>query len=148
MGCDIHMYIECRLNESQPWTVSPFHSKEENEDSYLTDEMGIKNDYYMFGLMAGVRGGEALFEERGLPKDCSPQLVEVGNYTTDWHSHSWLTGNELETCINKAYDDLASTDYHLALSKAREWQANELAEALLLRTGAEPEFRFVFWFDN
>ena len=57
MGCDIHMYVESR----------------KRSDTNLWRSFGSRfnpgRDYELFGYLAGVRGGTALIEPRGLPDD-------------------------------------------------------------------------------
>lgn len=59
MGCDIHTFIE----------YSDF--TDQDGQSYWSCMAGQYNpgrDYRMFGLLASVRGGDALFETRGMPE--------------------------------------------------------------------------------
>lgn len=50
----------------------------------------------MFGLLAGVRGGEALFEPRGLPDDVPfTDPFDFDRMEDDAHTPSWLTTAEV-----------------------------------------------------
>jgi hypothetical protein len=161
MGCDIHAYIEYQTNkEIHPnnwWKVADLH---------------LLRNYAMFGLMAGVRGGDALIEPRGYPMDsatrydyclfvvseetedsecCTRANAErwVANGTSewandehslvthpDWHTPSWLTGEEYRRVI-EAY-------------KADNTERGECPEyeAALAMLESLPNSRIVFWFDN
>lgn len=68
MGCDIHTYVEYSRN-GQYWRN-------------LTNKVGDRN-YWMFGIMAGVRAEDLkLFEPKGLPDGPLGYLTE-NDY---WHS--------------------------------------------------------------
>lgn len=53
MGCDIHVYTE--YGTGSYWTSLAKYD--------------CNRDYYFFGKLAGVRGGKALIEPKGIPKD-------------------------------------------------------------------------------
>ena len=66
-------------------------------------EFPINRDYFLFGLLAGVRYSNCDYiEPRGLPLDINwftkEQYEEMG---TDAHTPSWLTLAELEAIIPK-----------------------------------------------
>lgn len=108
MGCDIHTFIE----------YSDFTDR--NGDPYWSCFGGQINhgrDYTMFGLLAGVRGGEALISPRGLPEGNLSYQVEdymririvtaeeaensyEGGVTTLETAQSWTTGHYGEKIIN------------------------------------------------
>lgn len=69
MGCDIHMYVEYRPNKT--WGSDSWQS--------FNDRMNPGRDYHLFGLLAGVRGGTAIIEPRGLPSDLG-YYSESDNY--------------------------------------------------------------------
>jgi hypothetical protein len=54
----------------------------------------------LFQLLAGVRGGRPLVEPRGMPDDAGWSWKE--HVSSDCHSASWLTPNELRR-VRKAY---------------------------------------------
>ena len=107
MGCDVHMILQRK--EKGNWV-----------DKEILD---IDSNYYLFGVLAGIRGSaKPIAEPRGLPADFTlkdyhykTNLVAL----TDWwdngdergffmgdHSHSWLTLHE----INK-YKHWDRTEY-------------------------------------
>lgn len=56
MGCDIHCYVEHRDKGSEHWYG-------------FGGRINPGRNYQMFGLLAGVRGGTALVEPRGVPEN-------------------------------------------------------------------------------
>lgn len=162
MGCDIHAYVEYtsgRARGSEDWW------------SNLTENFGDR-DYLWFGILAGVREGDAgLYEPRGLPanlawrtKDAAflhvnDELAETDGYCSveqatrwgdydpntktvphpDWHSHSWLTTEELGHCIAR---HMEIADYPLEVG----WLALFTAMKTVEDNGGKA--RIVFWFDN
>ena len=53
-------------------------------------------DYAWFGAIAGVRGSNQLFEQRGLPDEVVPEIRrEINQWNGDGHSHSWLMVSEM-----------------------------------------------------
>lgn len=67
MGCDIHTFIE--YSDFTDQNGEPYWSS-------LGGQINAGRDYTMFGLLAGVRGGEALFSPRGLPNGKHSYTVE------------------------------------------------------------------------
>lgn len=111
MGCDIHLYVEKRVNPSHDW---------ESADKWTTEKGATRptvdygdhfyNDrcYSLFAMLADVRNGHGfagiktgegfvpIAIPRGLPQDVSPNLAaECKDYGVDGHSHSYLTLEEL-----------------------------------------------------
>lgn len=183
MGADIHAYVEYAdfvTNEGKDYYKS------------LTSNFGSRN-YYLFGLMAGVRGPDGpVFEVRGMPEgnlsydtqegywtnvapEAHPEWADTENWTSkdnadqwisngysvpeyddkgvlkrvsvpDWHSHSWLTTDELEKVL-VAYSE--GVQRHWAAEKGEapiEWQAILAAMKVFEQNGKKA--RVVFWFDN
>lgn len=161
MGCDIHAYIEY-----QPY-------KETNPDYwYLFADLSLMRDYAMFGLMAGVRGGDALIEPRGFPKNsaakyeyfllvvdheadeertCSRENAErwVANGNSEWgeEDHSLVSDPDWHTP-----SWLTSEEYRRVIEtyKATYRERGECSEyeAVLVMLENLPNSRIVFWFDN
>ncbi|GIK65154.1 MAG: hypothetical protein BroJett018_29480 [Chloroflexota bacterium] len=103
MGCDIHLYVERRVNgvwESadvwRPVHYYPHPVEVDFEDSYYE-----ARNYFLFAALANVRnryGLEPIAEPRGVPPDVSQPIRErlSREYDFDWdHSHSWFTLAEL-----------------------------------------------------
>lgn len=87
MGCDIHLYIERKVNGVwEPVRI---------DDRLLPDD----RNYRLFGFLANVRGTGGHFEGRGFPDDTSwkdlPDGVENRNWLGD-HSFTYATLYELQ----------------------------------------------------
>ncbi|CQR51434.1 hypothetical protein [Paenibacillus riograndensis] len=123
MGCDIHLFVEKRINgvwqvergvnEPEIEEVRGFidKSKERGESSAywerLLEELrqGTMDyiydgrHYLLFEVLAGVRAAHDLkpvSNPKGLPEDISPEAGESAeSWGGDGHSHSWLTAAEL-----------------------------------------------------
>jgi hypothetical protein len=86
MGTDIHLYAEQRLGNGR-W-VALFDS-----------QVFIWRDYGLFTRLAGVREREGVVpisQPRGMPADAS-ETVREGLSSGDYHSHSWISGEEFTT---------------------------------------------------
>lgn len=175
MGADIHMYIEY-----SPKAYA--ETKEGGERFWFTfgGRINPGRDYWLFALLANVRGGGALFPPRGAPSDAAiaassdnrlyittsegdnyakpedaARWVAEGSSTyilkhdgtpgwvthPDWHSHSWLTSDELAEVF------AAYKDEHRGQSVDIGYTAL-LAAMRALEDSGENDVRVVFWFDN
>lgn len=106
MGCDIHLVIEYRTKQQEPWLLlrtpipSKYASEEGVERDLLSDCLLRDRSYSFFGILAGVRAveGEPISEPRGLPVDMSDGLRDLLG-KKEWvlgdHSFSWLTFDEI-----------------------------------------------------
>ena len=61
MGCDIHAYLDVIEAEPDP------NSNYAGWVSTFASDLSLGRDYSLFGVLAGVRGGTAVFTPRGLP---------------------------------------------------------------------------------
>lgn len=108
MSCDIHLYIERRLEgrwiNADIWRVSPFWEPEDpGSEEFYRESAFLGQSYDLFAILADVRNYgdepiEPISSPRGLPPDVSPTVARGCNHP-DLHSHSWLTLAEL-----RAYD--------------------------------------------
>ena len=76
------------------------------EIEYLCEGPWIPRNYWLYGLMAGVRGKVKLFEPRGLPEDANHRLkweMRDGSHAADEYAQSWLTTSELHQ-LAEAYE--------------------------------------------
>ena len=159
MGCDIHGYIE-----SQPF-------KDSNPKYwYVNADISIMRDYAMFGLLAGVRGGDdPLFAPRGWDENSATKyefcLRISDDELDDEHSCTRDRATEwIERGCSKPVSKnlithpdwhtpswLTAEEYETVLStykeKYPERNANEW-EAILAFMKCIPDSRFTFWFDN
>jgi hypothetical protein len=104
MGCDIHIYVERKIEgkwvSADHWATDP--------DGY-TDAVNPIYDgrnYRLFAILANVRNYSRAWynpisEPKGLPDDVSHEVSEQANerWSTDGHSHSFFTLAEI-----KAFD--------------------------------------------
>lgn len=174
MGCDIHAYVD-------------YDEPNDFEHKWVghLGEFILGRDYFLFSLMAGVRGNEALFQPKGLPEHLSWRTLHeaalfivdgereesgtctqadaeryhqswlrhkegVGGYVggengdkkrvyhPDWHSHSWLTSEELKQVIDKY---ASHSEPHLITAKKvdGEWVIPE---------GYKPDPSFASFFEK
>jgi hypothetical protein len=84
MGCDIHGFIE--VGSQGEWVM------------YKNIKEYVNRNYDMFGLLFDVRnycGYDPIAARRGLPADVSDETRESYGRTTDYHSASYITAQEL-----------------------------------------------------
>jgi len=112
MGCDIHLYVERKINgkwvSADKWTPD----EEESERKVVTYDDSFYNgrNYSLFAILADVRNEGTAYDPndavdaefnvivppRGIPKDaCSSVKAEAVVWDWDGHNHSWLTLAEL-----------------------------------------------------
>lgn len=117
MGCDIHLYVERRVDgkwmTADKWSKNKYHEKypEDNEPEMCIeweDRFYSGRNYNLFAILAGVRNGRGfagcktgegfvpISEPRGVPDDACPEYkAEVDRWDGDGHSHSYFTVAEL-----------------------------------------------------
>lgn len=94
MGCDIHIWIEKRVNGA--WIPAETYSEEGDDPHYQSDIYQGRN-YRLFSVLADVRnydGVKPIAAPRGIPEDASPIVAELVRGYGD-HSYSWFTLREL-----------------------------------------------------
>ncbi len=112
MGCDIHFYVERRVDDKwltadiwKPANKAEYHSVPYVDyDSHFYDG----RNYDLFAILANVRNGNGfagiktgegfnpISEPRGVPEDaCQEYKGAVEDYGGDGHSHSYLTVAEI-----------------------------------------------------
>lgn len=69
MGCDIHGFIEFRHPQSQGKDWDAFGG-----------QLSLDRNYRIFGLLAGVRGGQAVHPPKGIPRDIDHSYT-IDRYT-------------------------------------------------------------------
>ncbi|MCI0665666.1 MAG: hypothetical protein L0220_31805 [Acidobacteria bacterium] len=119
MGCDIHIFVEKKVDgkwvSADKWTPYPYADEEgETRKEWVDSDDLIYSDrnYDLFGILANVRNGwgaagsdtgdgfKPIAMPKGLPSDVSTKVkAESDAWGDDSHSHSWITLEEL-----KAYD--------------------------------------------
>ena len=113
MGCDIHFFVEKKVNEkwvsADKWTKDKYAEKD--EDPLMVeraDEFYGDRNYSLFAILADVRNGfgfagcdlgegfKPIASPRGLPINVSARINKTSDdYGADGHSHSWFTVQEL-----------------------------------------------------
>lgn len=110
MGCDIHFYVEQKINGK--WVSADTFEKtgDGDDDVYFRqkDEYYGDRNYNLFAILADVRNGRGfagvktgdgfnpISAPRGLPEDVSMETRRQSDgMGCDGHSHSWFTLREL-----------------------------------------------------
>lgn len=113
MGCDIHMYVERKVNGL--WVSAIERERNEYYDRYpeserewSTPDFYDGRNYDLFAILANVRNGRGfagiptgsgfkpIAMPRGLPDDVSSEVKAESDYWgSDGHSHSYLTVAEI-----------------------------------------------------
>lgn len=144
MGCDIHMYGE--VYKKYDWNIVEF----KNEDDWRVNYIYTKGrNYNLFAALAGVRANsfndaaKPVSKPKGINPNCSYFVWNaIRKQSSDGHSHSWLT-----------LDELIKYDFTLWGSTCDDFR-NEVIPKLreALKESSYPEdnkyARIVFWFDN
>ena len=134
MGCDIHLHIEIMLDGEWHHYQAPY----------------VRRNYAFFGLLAGVRGGDALYLPRGLPVDAT-KVTRFDRMQETGHTDSYLQANEVKE-LSKAWKKLLGADYDYAKNSFAGGMIpgyffhNEYSMACAPK--GVTDFRWVFWFDN
>ena len=162
MGCDIHCYMEFRHKDGKDW-----------QDFGRRINPG--RNYTLFGYLAGVRGGPALVEPRGLPEglayyarnDASLYISDhedEGNVTPEMAANFASGGCEYINDRNGKPWRVTHPDWHnhswltvgefeaalAMMTEYRGYLTEYLAVLAALKSLQENagEARLVFWFDN
>lgn len=161
MGCDIHMYVESKTPGGENWWG-------------FGGRVNPGRNYDLFSTLAGVRGGPAMFEQRGLPDNLGypangdayltvddEHAADSDGYCNTAQAKSW--GNPIvEVNGRKA---TLGPDWHsaswltpsefvaaiVATEKGGGYVDDEyhaLAGAMQVLEVRGKEVRIVFWFDN
>lgn len=139
MGCDIHAFVEVRLNGK--W------------ESY--SDLYIGRDYQLFARMAGVRnydGTTPVSEPRGLPSDLSSVVDAAAKlWMNDGHSFSWLSAEEAAR-VQDWYGDARDRKHdplfgYVFGNLIDSHIVDDYVRAALKQIGVDST-RVVFWFDN
>lgn len=162
MGCDIHGYIEY-----EDWT----DNDGKVHRSCFGENLGTR-DYSMFGLLAGVRRGSAIFEPRGIPENISfavknsfYKFVVDGEASRDGYVSKATAQEWIDSGWSKYVDDkwITDPDWHTPswltakeyeqVLRAREedkdyGNVDQEWYAILAAMKSLKNARFVFWFDD
>jgi hypothetical protein len=133
MGCDIHTFIEAKVNGH--WHFAGSHDR-------------FSRNYRVFAELAGVRGdpasGKPVAPDRGLPDDVSFWVkLESDRYGEDGHSHSWASWQEVAELA-----DRCSAFEPYVVSQFGYLCGNHVDDEDEWREQGIEDVRVVFWFDN
>jgi hypothetical protein len=88
-----------KVNEYKILYPEDYEDEPEFEIDY-DDRFYKSRDYFLFYILAGVRGndswGPRIADPKGIPDDCCPHIKnEIDRWDSDGHSHSYLTLKEI-----------------------------------------------------
>jgi len=98
MGCDIHFYVERKIDGVWVQQFDPTIEDPTNHPARWSKYWFHNRNYMLFGLLAGVRNDEItpLADPRGVPSDMSSSLSsEWNDWSGDGHTPSYFTLPEL-----------------------------------------------------
>jgi hypothetical protein len=140
MGCDIHLFVEVKVNEK--W--------------HCYNHPNVYRCYDLFAKMAGVRGEETpIATPRGLPSDVTEIVAFASqDYGVDGHSHSYLTSTEIQEleAWAEAWCEKYCPGQTFWFNKQFGFLFGNSFSGYFKYPNEYPnlinDFRFVFWFDN
>ena len=158
MGCDIHWYSETKINGKWVCDQADSFEKGEHLDYEPHDMNNFPNrerDYWLFGLLAGVRCDVSYgFKAKGIPEDLSSEVKTIfDEWDSDGHSHSYLTREELKAKLvelgPKHAEVLIAPSNAFSL-KMVQHHADRLQEIIgnLNADVPDSDQRIIFYFDN
>jgi hypothetical protein len=125
MGCDIHAYLDVVEAEPDPKTNYKGYT------STFAGRIDLGRNYELFGLLAGVRGGPALYQPRGIPA-----FDEMGFRTR--HDY-WLQITEKPSC------DYCGECQHVTPEQAEKWRVRTLEVGGGLTYAEHPDWHTPSW---
>lgn len=145
MGCDIHVYVERKVNGK--WESAD--KWDDEEPDYVPYEVRLYEgrDYELFGMISkGVRRDFTNgLEAKGLPEDLSRKVrAAFEAWGPDAHPESFISPSEL-----KQLASMTLTDPEFAVVNEEGYYFNLFMRLhdKLIDLGGEDQ-RMVFWFDN
>lgn len=154
MGCDIHVYIEKKVENSNNWEmINLYYVDSYTKDIELVSAYNERN-YELFSILAGVRGWhEPFIDPRGIPENASEKLVNIWKVANkDWcHTPSWYDLYELRLFITNYTMNHPENEDHFndCLQKFLDNIFNycEFAGKYIFNLTPN-QYRVVFWFDD
>jgi len=143
MGCDIHAYLEKKMNNI--WVCELDFDKDLEFNGIFSNR-----NYDWFGWLAGVRKHHILnsLSPRGMPCDASERVKsERKIWYYDGHSASWEDCNALIVRLHKTLKMYEGKNY-IALPNISKMTLPEAQERLFARILEPAPHRVVYWFDN
>nr|QBK86130.1 MAG: hypothetical protein LCMAC101_07250 [Marseillevirus LCMAC101] len=151
MGCDIHIFVECKKSANgekrwvnvDKWKILPDYFDDSFEPTFECEHLYADRNYYIFSILANVRNDDRvkyISKPRGLPSNVS-KIVNK-EYTEDgaYHSCSWLTLDELKTFNKQNKQNILDPLINILQEKKEsyDWMNGKRDSSL----------RIVFWFDS
>jgi hypothetical protein len=146
MGCDIHMHVEVKINNT--W--------------HHFSAQHVGRNYDLFDRLSNVRGNdyEGIARDRDIPEDAS--MITKLMYRRDGddaHTPGYITSEEIKTFLpvwnskTKQYESELPTfrnddlDYFFG-NGYQEWYEHVKGTGDSCIPEEVEDFRFVFWYDN
>jgi len=171
MGCDIHCYIEYKTEKPNMWwnfggRINPgrnylIFALLANVRNYDIEPVlypkGLPDDIgFITGIDNRLYVTDDYDEEGCCSRENAEKWVEAGasEYTNerkafvthpDWHSHSWVTPNELEKVVKEG-EEIIAEECGVDKFELPEWYM--VLEILKKFEEWGYQARMVFWFDN
>lgn len=147
MGCDIHVYIERKIEDQDKWeNVSLYRVRDNNIE--VVDPYDGRN-YELFSILAGVRGWqEPLIDPRGFPGGMNTKTVrEVERWDGDYHTPTWYDLFELNMFAEKYKDNEDYQSFIFFVDCINTYV--EYAMFFYWRDLVKPnQYRVIMFFDN
>jgi len=160
MGCDIHVYVEVKINDKWKHVDSLIHDKYNEGVSdleYLSSPHQVREhlfenrNYTLFGLLAGVRDNSLspIAPPRGIPDDTSDTIRETWELDGD-HTPHYYTLVELESVKVNKLPKYSRTNLGYFFYKNSK-EPSPLMKLQRIRDKYKvnsEQVRIVFWFDS
>lgn len=148
MGCDIHIYVEKKINGK--WILAQGLVEYKGDDGKITKRVPYPDQFYngrnylLFGMLTGgeVRAEPGIYFHdctKGFPDDACEEIAEIyDSWGDDAHSASWLTAKELRK-INPANDKIVIE----AIVSDKKWDKFVASQLI-----GQPNYKLVEHFKN
>lgn len=147
MGCDIHMFVEKYHPVINKWVKVGMENYKSSYDRFPDDEPYAGRNYILFSKLAncgrGDEGSVLSGENKGVPHNCSEQILELLNDFQDAHSVNFYTLKELTDNLDFFKDAQSDKFIDVIQQMKKRYQLG----AKKYHTPLE-HIRIVFWFDN
>ena len=153
MGCDIHVFIEKKIDEKyDTWEAVQLYKIDQYSHKLEVVNPYDGRNYGLFSALAGVRGWEEPFiSPRGLPKNLSREIEkEEAWWGEDAHTRTWYDLFELQLFIKEyVMKDSGDEEIILALEDFFDSLISYLHFAGEFIFKFEPnKYRIIMWFDS
>jgi len=151
MGCDIHLYIERKVNGNWLSCNTWVQKLDEKNRIFFTaiDKFSYRN-YKLFAALCGVRNNKSynitpLANLKGMPNDVSEIVYQAyDRWKDEYHSISYLSIYELDPLFGKG--DVFPEFFAQIMDKIDRISMSEFN--IIDEDHRVEDVRIVFWFDN